>query len=227
MDNAVLDLKKYWLTVNGVSEVFLSDTQKVAIFPYNRQLVIRKNRSIQFDGVVEAGLFTIYGHKFSFSYDTFKIKLQEIDSIKIAVETDKKDMYGNSIVKNVDNLIQLGNAELFIDNPDNKSGLKSLKQYPIINAVTNSYIFYDRIPGLEGIYNRKDFYFRVDPFTYENIDHYSIDEMNLSGEFIGGNILKPMRQYLTIQENNSLGFNMIIPEEGIEVYGNKGRFMII
>jgi hypothetical protein len=32
-----------------------------------------------------------------------------------------------------------------------------------------------------------------------------------------------MKQYLTIQENNSLGFNMIIPEEGIEVYGNKGK----
>lgn len=47
--------------------------------------------------------------------------------------------------------------------------------------------------------------------------------MNLSGEFIGGNILKPMKQYLTIQDSNSLGFNMIIPDEGIEVYGNRGR----
>ena len=34
-----------------------------------------------------------------------------------------------------------------------------------------------------------------------------------------------MRQYLTIQENNSLGFNMVIPEEGIEVYGNKGKII--
>ena len=46
--------------------------------------------------------------------------------------------------------------------------------------------------------------------------------MNLSGEFVGGNILKPMKQYLVIQENNSLGFNMTIPDEGIDVYGNKG-----
>jgi hypothetical protein len=223
LDNAILDLKNFRLTVNGVSQIFLSDSQKVAIYPYNRQIVLGKNRSIQFDGVVEAGLFTVFGHKFSFNYDTFKIRLQRIDSIKIAVETDKKDNYGNAVIKNVDNLIQLGTAELYIDGPDNKSGLKSLKQYPIINAITYSYIFYDKIPGLENVYSQGDFYFRVDPFTYENIDHYTNTDMNLAGEFHAGKILKPMRQYLTIQENNSLGFNMNVPQEGIDVYGTKGR----
>ena len=222
-DNAVLDLKNYGLTVNGVSGVVMSDSQRVAIFPYNKQLIIGKNRSLLFDGVVEAGLFTVFGHNFSFSYDTFKINLHKIDSIKISVETDQRDKYGDPIIQPVDNLLQLGTAELFIDNPNNKSGLKSLKQYPIINAITDTYIFYDKIPGLEGIYKQSDFYFKVDPFTYENIDHYTNKDMNLSGEFVGGNILKPMRQNMTIQENNSLGFNMVIPEEGVEVYGNKGR----
>jgi hypothetical protein len=223
MDNAVLDLKNYNLTINGVSNVYLSDSQKVAIYPYNRRLVIGKNRSMQFDGVVEAGLFTIFGHNFDFSYDTFKIHLQKIDSIKIAVETDKRDALGNPLIKDVDNLIQLGTAELYIDDPDNKSGLKSLKQYPIIDAVTYSYIFYDQVPGLEGAYPRKDFYFRVDPFNYDNIDHYKNEDMNLAGEFHAGNILEPMRQFLTIQENNSLGFNMTIPEKGIDIYGTKGK----
>lgn len=222
MDNASLDLKNFRLTINGVKSVFLSDSQRVAIFPYNQQLVLGRNRNIQFDGVVSAGLFTVFGHNFSFSYDTFKIRLQKIDSIRIAVETDQKDMYGNPVIKDVDNLIQLGTAELYIDDPDNKSGLQSLKQYPIINAITYSYIFYDKIPGLEGVYPQKDFYFKVDPFTYENIDHYSNEDMNLSGEFVGGNIIKPMKQFLTIQENNSLGFNMVIPETGVDVYGNRG-----
>ena len=221
-DNAILDMKKYGLTINGVSNVLLSDSQKVAIYPYNKQLIIGKNRNINFDGIVEAGLFTVFGHNFSFSYDTFKISLQQIDSIKISVETDKRDKLGNPIIQNVENLIQLGSAELYIDKPDNKSGLKSLKQYPIINTTTNSYIFYDKIAGLEGVYKQKDFYFKIDPFTYENIDHYTNKDLNLSGEFVGGNILKPMRQYLVIQENNSLGFNMTIPPEGIEVYGNRG-----
>jgi hypothetical protein len=223
LDNAILDLKNYRLTVNGVSSVFLSDSQRVAIYPYDQQVVIGKNRSLEFDGVVEAGLFTVFGHEFSFNYDTFNIRLQKIDSIKIAVETDKKDSYGNALIKDVDNLIQLGTAVLYIDDPNNKSGLKSLKQYPIINAVTYSYIFYDKIPGLDGVYPKENFYFRVDPFSYENIDHYTNEDMNLAGEFHAGNILKPVLQFLTIQENNSLGFNMTIPSEGIDVYGTKGR----
>ncbi len=223
VDNAVLDLKNYLITVNGVKSVFLSDSQNVAIYPYNQQLVIGKNRDLKFDGVVEAGLFTIFGHNFTFSYDTFKLRLEKIDSIRISVETNKKDEYGNPLIRDVDNLIQLTTAELYIDDPNNKSGLRSLKQYPIINAVTYSYIFYDQIPGLEGIYKKEDFFFKVDAFSYENIDHYTNEDMNLSGEFHGGKILAPVKQNLTIQENNSLGFNMTIPPEGIDVYGTKGR----
>ncbi|MBK7713308.1 MAG: hypothetical protein IPJ37_22010 [Bacteroidales bacterium] len=196
-DNAILNLTDYKITVNGVKGVSLSDSQKVAIYPYNRQLIIGKNRSLLFDGVVKAGLFVIYGHKFSFSYDTFNLRLGKIDSIKVAVETDKLDAYGNPVSYQVDNLLQLGSAELLIDKPNNKSGLKSFKQYPIINTNAYSYIFYDKIPGLEGIYKQKDFYFKVDPYTYEDIDHFNVEDMDLMGEFVGGNILKPSRQHLT------------------------------
>ncbi len=224
VDNAVLDLKTYGLTVNGVKNVFLSDSQKVAIYPYNRQLTILKNRSFKFDGVVQAGLFTIFGHNFQFSYDTFKIRLTNIDSIKVAVETDKDDAYGNPLIRDVNSMIQLSTGELYIDDPKNKSGLKSLAQYPIIDATAYSYIFYDSIPGMEGIYKRKDYFFRVNPFSFENIDHYTKEDFNLSGEFFAGNILKPMKQFLTVQENNSLGFKMDIPQEGVDLYDGKGRF---
>ena len=47
--------------------------------------------------------------------------------------------------------------------------------------------------------------------------------MNLPGEFVGGNILKPTRQTLIIEENNSFGFNMTIPKEGIDLYSGKAR----
>jgi hypothetical protein len=221
-DNAYLDLKNFRLTINGVSGVVLSDSQRVAIYPYKKQLQMGKNRSLQFDGIVDAGLFTVFGHNFTFSYDTFKINLHQIDSMKLAVETEKIDMYGNKIAQQINNVIQLGTAELYIDKADNKSGLKSFKQYPIINALSYSYIFYDKIPGLENVYKQKDFYFRIDPFTYENIDHYSREDLSLKGDFYAGNILKPTKQNLIIQENNSLGFNMTIPENGIEIYDSKG-----
>jgi len=223
VDNAVLDLENFGMTVNGVSNIFLSDSQKVAIYPYNQQITLEKNRRFKFNGIVKAGLFTFFGKDFQFSYDTFKIKLQRIDSIKVEVETEEKDIYGNPVIKQISSIIQLATGELYIDDPDNKSGLKSLTNYPIINANLLSYIFYDNIPGLENIYKKEDFYFRIDPFIFENIDHYTDKDLNLSGEFFGGKILKPMKQYLTIQENNSLGFQMNIPDEGIELYDGKGR----
>jgi len=222
-ENAILDLKNFNLSLAGVNMVSLSDSQKVAIMPYNGRLVVGKNRAISFDGVVKAGLFTIYGKQFSFNYDTFYIKLAKIDSIRIAVETDEKDAYGRPIIKNIDNIIQLGTANLFIDDPRNKSGLRRLQQYPIINALTYSYIFYDNIPNLEGIYPREKFYFRIDPFTYTNIDHYNNTAMALDGEFVGGGITEPMRQRLTVQPDTSLGFSMAIAPEGIPIYSGRGK----
>jgi hypothetical protein len=115
------------------------------------------------------------------------------------VETDEKDPYGRPVIKNIDNIIQLGSANLYIDDPRNKSGVKRLQQYPIINSLASSYIFYDDIPNLEGIYPREEFYFRIDPFTYNNIDHYSNTDLALQGEFVGGGITEPMRQTLTVQ----------------------------
>lgn len=223
VDNAILDLKNFDLTVNGVRNVFISDSQRVAIYPYNQQLVIKKNRDMKFDGVVQAGLFTVFGHDFHFSYDTFKIRLQSIDSIRVAVETDKIDQLGNPIITDLYSLIELSKGEIYIDDPKNKSGLKSYPQYPILDAQAFSYIFYDKIPGLENIYKRDNFYFRIDPFVFENIDHYKREDMNLQGEFFAGNILKPARQYLTIQDNNSLGFQMTVPEEGVDLYDGKAR----
>lgn len=221
-DNAILDMYNYNLTINGVQSVFLSDSQRVAIFPYENRIILEGNRSIRFNGVVVAGLFTIFGHEFTFNYDTFKIHLAKIDSIQIAVETERRNAMGNPIIEDIDNLIQLGTAELYIDAPDNKSGLRSLSQYPIINAITDSYIFFDQLPGLEGVYSQADYYFRVYPFSYENIDHYQSHDLNLMGEFHGGKILKPMEQTLIIQDDNSLGFSMNIPAGGLKVYDGKG-----
>jgi hypothetical protein len=123
----------------------------------------------------------------------------------MAVETEKLDEYGNAIALYINSVVELGSAQLYIDDPGNKSGLKSLPQYPIVNSTASSYIFYDKIEGLEDVYKRDNFYFRIDPFTFENIDHYSSAELRLTGEFYGGNIIEPSTQYLTVQENNSWG----------------------
>lgn len=222
-ENAILNLKDNTIDIWGVRGVSLSDSQNVAIRPYRGHLTIGKNRSISFDGIVQAGLFTIYGKKFSFNYDTFNIRLEKIDSIKIAVETGERDAFGRPVIRKIDNMIELASARLQIDEPGNKSGLRSLRQYPIINSTTDSYIFYDEITNLDGLYPKDRFYFKLDPFTYTNIDHYTNEDMALAGEFVGAGITEPMRQILTVQPDTSLGFSMTIPSEGIPIYNGRGR----
>ncbi|MCD4769543.1 MAG: hypothetical protein K8R35_05190, partial [Bacteroidales bacterium] len=58
IDNAVLDMRNYKIRINGVPRIFLSDSQRVAIFPYDRSITLEKNRSFEFNGVVQAGMIT-------------------------------------------------------------------------------------------------------------------------------------------------------------------------
>ena len=67
--------------------------------------------------------------------------------------------YGNPMFSEINSMIQLSTGELYIDDPKNKSGLKSLAQYPIIDATAAFYIFYDNIPGLEGDLQKEGFLF--------------------------------------------------------------------
>ncbi len=95
VENAVFDLRNYDLTINGVSRIFLSDSQNVAIYPANDRIVMKKNRNFQFDGHVQAGLFTFSGKNFFFDYDTFKIGLSKIDSLQIRYLTGQTTIMGS------------------------------------------------------------------------------------------------------------------------------------
>jgi hypothetical protein len=65
--NGLLSLLDNNLKLKGVQEIFLSDSQNVAIFPKDQQIIIKKNRDFVFDGKVRAGLFLFVGSNFSFT----------------------------------------------------------------------------------------------------------------------------------------------------------------
>ncbi len=223
LDNATLNLQNHKMDIEGIPRIFLSDSQNVHIFPYDRSITLEKNRSFEFNGVVQAGMITVFGNEFKFSYDTFKIKLAKVDSIMLSIETGEFNEEGRAMARKVEDLIQMTSAELLIDRPDNKSGLASLEQYPIFYAYSESYVFYDRIPGLEGIYPQSDYYFKLEPFTFENTDRLRPSDLELSGTFYGGKIMDTLNQTLTLQHDNSLGFSYNIPQEGMDVYEGKGK----
>ena len=223
LDNATLNIRNYKMSIEGVPGIFLSDSQNVRIYPYDRSIELEKNRAFEFNGVVQAGMITVFGNEFKFNYDTFKIKLTKVDSIMLSIETEEIDEQGRALARKIEDLIQMTNAELLIDQPNNKSGLASLEQYPIFYAYSESYVFYNRIPGMEGVYPKSDYYFKLEPFTFENTDRLRQSDLELKGTFFGGKIIEPLDQTLTLQHDNSLGFSYNIPEEGVNIYGGKAR----
>ena len=224
VENAVLDLNSKDLTIKGIPVIFLSDSQNVRLVPKDNQIVMKEDRSFEFDGVVDAGMFRFSGHDFSFQYDSFKIDLQNIDSMQMAIQTGRYNQFGEPILTRIDNAIEVMSGELLIDLPDNKSGLESHPEYPIFTSEEESYIFYDRADIQNGVYTRDEFYFKLDPFTLDSMDNFRPEAIRPAGTFYSAGILPPLQLEMSLREDNSLGFYMRSPEEGLSIYEGIGTF---
>jgi hypothetical protein len=222
--NAQLDLYTGDLTILGVPVIYLSDSQNVRLIPTGNRIVMKGNRSFQFDGIVDAGLFQFSGKKFFFDYDEFKIGMEQIDSLRISIFTDEYNQYGEPILERIENAIEDMTGELLIDDPQNKSGLENFPQYPSFTSMGSSYIYFDDQNIQNGVYKREDFYFHLEPFIIDSLDNFLPEAIAPKGTFISAGILPPMEMEMTLREDNSLGFIMQTPEEGIDLYGGVGTF---
>jgi len=222
--NGIIDLSTKDLIINGVPRIFLSDSQNVAIYPQNRQVVMKKNRDFSFGGVVDAGLFTFYGNDFYFEYDTFKINLNNIDSLSIKVQTEEYNLYNQAVLANVKNTIENVTGNLLIDQPQNKSGLKNFPQYPVFNSHEKSFIYYDDYSIQQGVYKREDFYFQLEPFTIDSLDNFTTRGLNFDGIFYSADIFPPFEDAVYMRPDYSLGFKRNTPPEGFPLYEGKGKY---
>jgi hypothetical protein len=197
----------------------------VVIYPKNQELVVHKNRNFDFAGRIMAGRFEFFGKKFDFDYDKFKINLDNVDSLRLRVESDDKDEFGKVQLKKVKTVIENVIGDILIDHPYNKSGSKSLAQYPVFNSVKNSYAYYDKGSILNAVYNRSNFYFQLDPYQVDSLDNFSNSGLIFDGTFVSANILPDIREKLSLQEDYSLGFKRKTEESGIPIYESKGTFI--
>ncbi|MFC2129729.1 hypothetical protein ACFLQX_02990, partial [Bacteroidota bacterium] len=223
-ENASLNLLTKDLTINGIPNIFLSDSQNVRLVPTNHSIVMKRNRNFQFDGVIDAGLFKFYGDNFFFEYDYFLINLQNIDSLSISAQTGEKNNYGEDILVPIDNKIENITGELLIDAPFNKSGLEDYPDYPIFTSRERSYIFFDEKTIQDGIYDRERFYFELEPFSIDSLDNFTRNAMRMAGTFVSADIMPPMEMEMSLRPDNSLGFYMTTPEEGLELFNGKATF---
>lgn len=222
-ENAILNLRTMDLTINGMPEVPISNAQNVDIIPKNQEITMKRNRSFSFHGKIKAGKFTFYGNNFFFDYDSFKINLQNIDSLAIRVQTgvDKLD---RPVLQQVRSVIEDITGELYVDERTNKSGLKDYPTYPIFESDEYSYVYYDDPNILNGVYPKEEFYFKLDPFTIDSLDNFTKDALNFSGSFKSGDIFPEMREELKLMEDRSLGLESKTAKEGKPIYDQKGTF---
>jgi len=225
-DNATLNLvnNNYDLKIHGVKSILLSDTQKVFVFPKNGEVVVKKNRNFEFSGLTSSGKLEFFGKDFLFDYEKFKIKMNTIDSIRIFVVSNEPDINGNYNFKRVRTVIENGNGELRIDGPRNKSGWGKAPTFPQFQSFKESYAYYDKRSTFKSVYDRENFYFKLDPFTLDSLDDFRNESLKFDGLFSSAGIFPTFRETLALQKDYSLGFIRKTPEGGLSMYGGKANY---
>jgi hypothetical protein len=224
MQNASLELDSFGLKLYGVPVVYLSDSQNVFIYPQNEQLIVKKGMDFSFSGRVHAGSFDFYASKCEFSYDQFKLGMPVIDSMSFVVQSFETNEMGERYPVKVKNVISDLGGDLYIDDPNNKSGLKPFPSYPIFNSTKDAYVYYDKASLFNGIYNREKFYFYVYPFTVDSLDNFKTELLEFNGYLASAGIFPDIEDTLRVQRDYSLGFVTKTPMEGYPVYGGKGTY---
>ncbi|MCX6292316.1 MAG: hypothetical protein NT126_11210 [Bacteroidetes bacterium] len=225
--NASINLLNFEITLRGVDHIVLSDSQNVVIYPKGLEVHLKKNRDFTFAGRVHAGRFDFYGKEFSFDYQNFKINLNNVDSLRLKVESldpAEVDQYGNRKLIPVRSVLQNITGDLLIDFQGNKSGLHDYPKYPIFNSKKESFVYYDKPYIQDGLYSKDKFYFHLDPFTIDSLDNFSREGLRFNGEFVSAGIFPDFRDTLRLQDDLSLGLIRETGPEGWPAYSDKGKF---
>ncbi|MFW5974944.1 MAG: hypothetical protein ACOCQ6_01930, partial [Bacteroidota bacterium] len=220
-DNAELNLKNNDLDIKGIPTVYLSDSQRVFIYPRNNSILMKENRDFEFAGRLIAGNIELFGESGYFSYDNFNIDLPTVDSMRINISKRRDD--GTEYLQRVETVLENLDGELQIDKPDNKAGLKKAPCHPILNSEKEASAFYDKYARYKGVYDRERFEYHVYPFEIDSVDNFHPASLSFDG-FLESTIFPEIHKPLTIQKDNSLGFKTVTPEKGFEVYDGKGVF---
>lgn len=215
--NAELNIQTGDLELSGVSRVNLSDSQRVSIYPSDSQITMKENRNMTFEGEMFAGRFQFFGDGFTFNYDSFKVGMENVDSLRLYYPDEET---GRLIP--VKNVIEDIYGSVYIDDPNNKSGQVEIPKYPIFDAKEESTVYYEDSNIYNAVYPSDSFYFQIKPFVAKNLDEFERQEIEFDGTFYSAGILPVFDHYITIMPNNSLGFSKRTPPDGFPLYQGKG-----
>jgi DNA-binding transcriptional regulator YhcF (GntR family) len=221
-NNAVLRLDSNFLVLYGVDEVILSDSNKVLFKPKDRTLTLKEDRAIEFDGTVITNNYIFNGTKFLFDYKTFTLDLAHIDSIEFSIEV-YDSITGKITKEKLDNKLSYSQGVLFIDEPNNKSGLKSFPKFPHFDADQGAAVLFNKKDILNGVYDTT-FRYNIPPFSVDSLSGAMESTTKFEGEFISGGVFPTITQNLEVLEDKGFGFVHKVPEKGYPIYNGLATF---
>ncbi len=222
--NATIRLDSNQVVVRGVDEFYLSEDRDLRVEPDSGIVILEQNRSLQFNGMVNAGDFQYKGKNFSFDYDQFLITMPEIDSIRIQVtfhdstdvntrDPEEKEALGNHITET--------SGTIFLNDPLNKSGNKSNPNYPYFVSDSDAVVYFDSYQYLKGAYD-KSIKFIVPPFEMDSVNEDNASRIKFKGRLVSG-IFPEFEEELIIMPDKTLGFNHTVPSEGYNLYNSGAK----
>ena len=224
--NGKINLVDNTMTLSGVKSVPISLANSTLFFPANQSITVEKNRDMKFDGLFFSGRFDFFGKDHHFLYEDFNMDLPQIDTLIINIpDGGKLDQYGNPKLKPINSTLQELKGNLNINIPINKSGSSALAQFPIFQSTQTAKVFYDGKDTRNGTYKREDFFYEIQPFTIDSLMYINKNTLKFDGELHSSGIFPVLKEPLRLQDDLSLGFSLVSPKEGFEIYQGKGRFI--
>lgn len=228
--NAVLYPDSGNIKMLGVDQLLLSDVAAVRLRPEEGIINVGKNRQLNFGGIIYGGKVNFYGQgldKFQFDYDQFRLYLGKIDSIKFHPERDPAfDPNQNPrLTKALEQLsIRDVTGSIYLNEPNNKSGIRDVIGYPSFDCYTIAYVYWNRADIQNNQYHPDSVNFALDPFLLDSLETFDITNLAFQGQFYAADILPSFRDTLMPVSDNTYGVSEIVAEEGVPLYGGKGRF---
>lgn len=221
--NARMDIGSFNLMIDGVEQFVVSDSQQVVVYPDSargQRVTVGRNRSIHFDGRIEAGKFVFFVTNCDFNYDNFSFDMPEIRKLYFAVESFTNPDSLHPVMTPLTGLV----GRLQVDMDDNHSGLTKNKDYPIFQSLENSFVYYDQKNIRGGQYVRDHFYYTLHPFTINNLVDFETDSLQFNGVLTSAGIFPDITYPLSVQRDYYLGFRTETPGAGYPAYGGKGTY---
>ncbi|MEM7101834.1 MAG: hypothetical protein AAF502_01810 [Bacteroidota bacterium] len=219
--NGIIDLSDNALHLRGVKNIVISDSQLTVVKPFQDEITLREDRDMEWAGQVYSGFGIFTGRSFDFDYNNFNMQLDSVDSFIIRLP-EGEDIDGTPLLRPITTQIENTSGSLQIDAPGNKSGKENIHEYPSFKTNSKAYTYY---ADTKGEYSRDEFYFELEPFEFDSLDNFDPAAVGFDGKMVSAGIFPEFDERLIIQEEDySLGFKTLTPQEGYELYKGKGKY---